>query len=279
MLVVLTIPLSQFLMFMIFDMRFIGIHDGELWTTKYNLSFCLLTIVAYGFCFAADILASRAFLSIVKNTELKASVDALEYKNQLNLQYYSELKQNETELRKIRHDFYNVMQVMGSLLEVTDAPEAQKLYEELNKQINGIHIEYFCENSFVNAVIANKAKLCRENGIEPQINVQISTELAAKEIDLCRALVNLTDNAIEASLRDKSEHEKQVKIEMFEREGYLYIKTTNNADRFTEETQKEQKEHGFGKKILEEMAEKYDGEYIIRKENDFVMTLLSMKNV
>ena len=165
MLVVLTIPLSQFLMFMIFDMRFIGIHDGELWTTKYNLSFCLLTIVAYGFCFAADILASRAFLSIVKNTELKASVDALEYKNQLNLQYYSELKQNETELRKIRHDFYNVMQVMGSLLEVTDAPEAQKLYEELNKQINGIHIEYFCENSFVNAVIANKAKLCRENGM------------------------------------------------------------------------------------------------------------------
>ena len=277
MLVVLTIPLSQFLMFMIFDMRFVGIHDGEIWTTKYNLGFCLLTIVAFGFCFVADILASRAFLSIVKNAELKASVDALEYKNQLNLQYYSDLKKNETELRKIRHDFSNIMQVMGTLMDVTDVPEAQKLYAELSEMIRGIQLEYYCENSFVNAVLSNKIKLCREKGIEPEVSVLISTELSIDEMDLCRALVNLIDNAIEASERDVDNQGKQVSIELFEKDGYLFIKTKNNTDTLSDETQKEKQQHGFGKKILEDLAQKYDGAYLIKEENHLVTSMLSMK--
>lgn len=277
MLVVLTIPLSQFLMFMIFDMRFVGIHDGEIWTTKYNLGFCLLTIVAFGFCFVADILASRAFLSIVKNAELKASVDALEYKNQLNLQYYSDLKKNETELRKIRHDFSNIMQVMGTLMDVTDVPEAQKLYAELSEMIRGIQLEYYCENSFVNAVLSNKIKLCREKGIEPEVSVLIPTELSIDEMDLCRALVNLIDNAIEASERDVDNQGKQVSIELFEKDGYLFIKTKNNTDTLSDETQKEKQQHGFGKKILEDLAQKYDGAYLIKEENHLATSMLSMK--
>lgn len=277
MLVVLTIPLSQFLMFMIFDMRFVGIHDGEIWTTKYNLGFCLLTIAAFGFCFIADILVSRAFLSIVKNAELKASVDALEYKNQLNLQYFSDLKKNESELRKIRHDFSNIMQVMGTLMDVTDAPEAQKLYAELSELIRGIQLEYYCENSLVNAVLSNKIKLCREKGIEPEISVRIPAELSIDEMDLCRALVNLIDNAIEASERDSSGNQRLVAIELFEKDGYLFIKTKNNTDVLLDETQKEKQQHGFGKEILAELAGKYDGAYLIKEENHLVTSMLSLK--
>ena len=46
-----------------------------------------------------------------------------------------------------------------------------------------------------------------------------------------------------------------------------------------DETQKEKHAHGFGKKILEELAKKYDGEYIIRMENNLVFTLLSLKSI
>lgn len=279
MLVVLAVPLSQFLMFMIFDMRYIGIHEGELWTTKYNLGFCLLTIAAYAFCFVADILASRAFLSIVKNTELKASVDALEYKNQLNVQYYSDLKRNETELRKIKHDFSNIMQVMESLLDTTDSPEARKLFETLSADIGSIRLSYYSENSFVNAVLSNKVKLCEEKGIAADINVLIPATLSINEMDLCRALVNLIDNAIEASERDKGERKKEISVQLFERDGYLFIKTKNNADTLLDETQKEKREHGFGKKILEELAERYEGVYLIRQEEHTVMAMLSMKSV
>lgn len=278
MLLVLTIPLSQFLLFMIFDMRFVGTHDGEIWTTKYNLGFCLLTIVAYAFCFVADILASRAFLSIMKNAELKASVDALEYKNQLNLQYYSDLKQNETELRKIKHDFSNIMLVMETLLDTTDSPEAHKLFESLSQDVDNIQLAYYSENSFINAVLSNKVKLCKEKGISAEVNALVPTDLTIDEMDLCRALVNLIDNAIEASERDSSGTEKKVDINIFDKEGYLFIKTKNNAERLLDKTQKQKEEHGFGKKILEDLAKKYDGEYIIRMENDLVIALLSLKN-
>ena len=279
MLSVITIPLSQFLLFMIFDMRFIGIHDGELWTTKQNLGLCLLTIVAFGFCFAADILASRAFMDIIRNAELQSSVDTLEHKNQLNLQYYSDLKQNEAELRKIKHDFSNIMQVMETLLDVTDSPEARKLFDALSMDIGNIRLAYYSENSFVNAVISNKVKLCEENGIATDVDVLIPSTLSIDDMDLCRAMVNLIDNAIEASLRDTSGAEKTVRIEMFVKDSYLFIKTKNNADGLWQETQKAEAQHGLGKKILEELAEKYDGEYIIRMDGHLVTALLSLKLV
>lgn len=278
MLFVLTIPLSQFLMFMIFDMRFIGIHNGEIWTTKYNLGFCLLTIVAYGFCFVADILAFRAFTDVVQNAELKASVDALEYKNQLNVQYYSDLKQNEAELRKIKHDFSNIMQVIESLLDTTDSPEARKLFDTLSAEVGSIRLSYYSENSFVNAVLSNKVKLCEEKGIAADVNIWIPATLSIDEMDLCRALVNLIDNAIEASARDEAAVQKTVSIEMFEKDGYTFIKTKNNAAELSQETQKDSAQHGFGKMILEELAKKYDGEYILREEENEVTALLSLKN-
>lgn len=58
----------------------------------------------------------------------------------------------------------------------------------------------------------------------------------------------------------------------------MFIKTKNNAERLLDKTQKQKEEHGFGKKILEDLAKKYDGEYIIRMENDLVIALLSLKN-
>lgn len=278
MIAISTIPLSQFFMFMIFDMRFIGVNDGALWSTPISTRLCILTIVAIGFCFVSDILAFRAFTDVIQNAELQASVDALEYKNQLNLQYYSDLKQNEMELRKIKHDFSNIMLVMETLLDTTDSPQARKLFESLSLDINNIPLSYYSENSFINAVLSNKVKLCREKGIATEVNVLVPADLAIDEMDLCRALVNLIDNAIEASERDSTGAEKKVDIDIFEKEGYLFIKTKNNAEMLLDETQKEKQAHGFGKKILEDLADKYDGEYIIHIENGFVLALLSLKS-
>ena len=58
----------------------------------------------------------------------------------------------------------------------------------------------------------------------------------------------------------------------------MLIKTKNNAEMLLDETQKEKQAHGFGKKILEDLADKYDGEYIIHIENGFVLALLSLKS-
>ena len=277
MIAISTIPLSQFFLFMIFDMRFIGVNDGALWTTPMAMRLCILTIIAIGFCFVADILAFRAFTDVVQNVELKAAVDALEYKNQLNVQYYSDLKQNETELRKIKHDFSNIMQVMETLLHTTDSPEARRLYETLSRDIGSIPLAYYSENSFVNAVISNKVKLCEAQGIACDVNVLVPSSLPIDEMDLCRALVNLIDNAIEASARDETAAKKAVSIEVFERDGYIFIKTKNNASGLSWETKKDDAQHGLGQKILSELAQKYAGEYLIRQEGTDVIALFTMR--
>ena len=167
---------------------------------------------------------------------------------------------------------------METLLDTTDSPEAHKLFELLSQDVDNIQLAYYSENSFINAVLSNKVKLCKEKGISAEVNALVPTDLTIDEMDLCRALVNLIDNAIEASERDSSGTEKKVDINIFDKEGYLFIKTKNNAERLLDKTQKQKEEHGFGKKILEDLAKKYDGKYIIRMENDLVIALLSLKN-
>lgn len=89
------------------------------------------------------------------------------------LEYYSSLEQNETELRKIRHDFANILQTMETCIAETDSPEERKLYKELCGEINGLKTEHYCPNGFVNAILSNKARLCREKGITPEIRANI----------------------------------------------------------------------------------------------------------
>lgn len=115
------------------------------------------------------------------------------------------------------------MLVMETLLDTTDSPEAHKLFELLSQDVDNIQLAYYSENSFINAVLSNKVKLCKEKGISAEVNALVPTDLTIDEMDLCRALVNLIDNAIEASERDSSGTEKKVDINIFDKEGYLFI--------------------------------------------------------
>lgn len=95
-------------------------------------------------------------------------------------------------------------------------------------------------------------------------------------MDLCRAMVNIIDNAVNASAADTSPNSKKVTIELFENSGFLFIKTENNFSEKTDNGENE-KDHGFGQKILSELAEKYEGAYLLEKDGSSVRSMISMK--
>lgn len=95
-------------------------------------------------------------------------------------------------------------------------------------------------------------------------------------MDLCRAMVNIIDNAVNASAADTSPNSKKVTIELFENSGFLFIKTENNFSEKTDNGENE-KDHGFGQKLLSELAEKYEGAYLLEKDGSSVRSMISMK--
>lgn len=93
-----------------------------------------------------------------------------------------------------------------------------------------------------------------------------------EEVDVCKAYVNIFDNAINAA--EALEDNRYIKIKSFvdENDGMLYISSENAvAPDYEEKKKKRTGEHGYGLKILEETAEKYGG-HVAAKQSGGIFT-------
>ena len=90
----------------------------------------------------------------------------MERKNlQLQKNYYDELEQNQSQIRKFRHDMNNHLSVVGRLLQEENIPKAKEYFEKMASEIRTANRK-FCENSVVNAVLNAKYQKMTEASID-----------------------------------------------------------------------------------------------------------------
>ncbi len=114
--------------------------------------------------------------------------DALEQLEQLNIK-----------LRGQRHDFMNHLQVVYSLMELSEYDEAVKYIERTYEDIISVSSVMKTSSPAINALLMSKVGDARANGIE--MNLKISSpysDLPMESWEMCRVLGNLLDNAIDA---------------------------------------------------------------------------------
>lgn len=177
-------------------------------------------------------------------------------------------------IRKMRHDYKDNVSVIYTLLK-DDKPEiAMKHIEKMLGVLSETEIFIMTNNSIVNAVINAKLSTAKSFGID-------STCLSVKDfngiddLDLCRLLSNMLENAIAAS-KDVSEGERRIYLKITD-DGYNYtfnLKNSiedsvigNNCDLKTTKTEKEQ--HGFGTKIIKDISLKYNGRCDFYEESGY----------
>ncbi len=231
-----------------------------------------------------DILALNQYAKNIDAVKLKAENESLEYTNKLNYQYFSDLKDNETELQKIKHDIGNSLEIVQELIYQSDTvqPTAQQLLDELSETANQIETGFYCANSLINAIITNKNKTCLKESIHLETEINLTDSITIEDAVVCRALVNMIDNAIEANQNISDITLRKIILKVKTKENYLYIKSINplpGEDLNIEKTSKaDKKEHGFGIKILRDFAKQYNGEYITSSENGMFISLLTLQN-
>jgi sensor histidine kinase regulating citrate/malate metabolism len=108
-----------------------------------------------------------------------------------------------------------------------------------------------------------------------------------EDIDMCNLISNLLDNAIEAVIK-LPEEQRKIDVKMGEKKGYFIVKCQNpfngeyinyNKGYFAS-TKENKKDHGYGIKIIREITEKYDGEFLIESSNNLfnATALLKINN-
>lgn len=229
----------------------------------------------------ADIALFVTMIHSSQNEKLREALKMQEYQNSVNLEYYKNVEQNSVEARKIRHDLANMVQTACEIMENgtdSDKESAKKMLSQLKAEVADIKIERFCQNTLVNAIASNKAAECRKNEIDFDFDLRVPETLDIEEIDICKAYVNIFDNAINAA--KAIDGKRYVKIKSFtdESDGMLYITGENNVAPDYEDKKKSRTgEHGYGLRILRDTAEKYGGRLVIDDKGDTFTVVMTMR--
>ena len=243
-----------------------------------------ITIIVFAvvaiFSIAADVILFYVMNRSSQNEKLREALKMQEYQNSVNLEYYKNVEQNSVEARKIRHDLANMVQTACEIMENgtdSDKESAKKMLSQLKAEVADIKIERFCQNTLVNAIASNKAAECRKNEIDFDFDLRVPETLDIEEIDICKAYVNIFDNAINAA--KAIDGKRYVKIKSFtdESDGMLYITGENNVAPDYEDKKKSRTgEHGYGLRILRDTAEKYGGRLVTDDKVDTFTVVMTM---
>ncbi len=190
--------------------------------------------------------------------------------------YMKKMCEEDEQLRRMRHDIKNQLDVVKSLINENDFSNelANNYLEQYSDRFMKLERLIDTDNAIVNAVVNSKLVECSKENI--RINTTIQNRLKRiDDIDMCSLMGNLLDNAIEAQEK-VAEDKRYIEVNMLNDDDVLYISVKNaitvsvlenNKDLSTIKADK--KSHGLGTKIIKDIVEKYNGSIDYYEEEGF----------
>ena len=195
--------------------------------------------------------------------------------------YYRELAERQKISNKTMHDLKNQMFALSEAMK-TAPDKTREIMDNISGKIFAASPMTVTGIDAVDSLIFSKQQQMDARGIRYEQSVFISPDNAFEPLDLCVALGNLLDNAIEAN--DTVEPDQRyVSLNITRQERWLSITVKNAAsaavrmeDGHSIRTTKAQKElHGFGLSSVREIAAKYQGDCTFQStDRDFTACLL-----
>lgn len=109
------------------------------------------------------------------------------------------------EFRRLKHDFFNILQTYGGFLDVGNWDGLKAYHKSLVHITTDVSTafelsQHLSENPPFVSLLINKSKYADQLGVDMKVSLLTSLdEMHIESLDLCRALACLLDNAIEAA--------------------------------------------------------------------------------
>lgn len=256
--------------------------------SKFFLRPSLLNIIKSQFkmllCFIFVLLFIVIILKVYEYKVLKRENKFLSEKLQLQYQYYLDMQQQEENLGKMYHDLGNYIRTIQILIKRNEYEEALAYTNQWADQVHDISINKFCNNRIIDAVLVEKARVCKEHNISFEVDIRLPEKLKIQEIDLMSLYANLLDNAIEACCSNENvQNYIQVTTNIISQ--YLAVKVVNSKSIMTKKKVKlgdkwksTYQLSGLGLKIVNDVVKRYQGEkkFVDTKEQYSALIMLKL---
>lgn len=206
--------------------------------------------------------------------ELENEVLKVQLEQQESQIHNTELLYQNT--RKMRHDMKHYFTTYLQLLRDGETEVViQEMQSILETELEAENV-FYMESRMVNAVINQKAALCKKNKIS--LEVQITGEFHwENESNIAILLSNLLDNAIEAEIQQENKREIRLKMFIYKEminiivENYI-LKSVLGENPELKTTKKEKRGHGIGIESVKELVRREEGDLEIFEENNYFIS-------
>ena len=206
------------------------------------------------------LLTSFMLLAAILVLEDHERLEQANHMAQLREVYYQNLRQQEIQVRRLRHDLNNHLAVLQGLLAAGDQEKTLQYLKRISDSEALQTTQHYCDNEIANVVLAAKMDKLGREGLRADIAVSLPQNLPVADVDLCALLGNALDNAIEGSL---GAPEGKITVRCKAEKGLFMLQVRNpvggpvQTDLST--TKKDKSIHGFGIPGMREIVERYHG--------------------
>ena len=178
--------------------------------------------------------------------------------------YVTKFQKEQENIRKIRHDMKNQLTVLSILLTDGKTQEAEDILHKLCDSVNSAKGS-ISGNLFIDAIL--RQKMNEYQDIEFHLDIQVTKDCVIDGKYIISLLSNIIDNACEELRRIK---ETDFNLQINGNQSQMMIKAQNKCrNDINLKTDKDKLEHGYGLKIIHEIAHKYNGNVLIDLKNGF----------
>ena len=206
------------------------------------------------------------FYLFVKNFNERNEVEVENQKllNEFKLMDFT--RDNYESMQMLRHDIKKQYSYISMLYEQGKDEEAKKFFSEVSLAANETLNFAATGNSVLDLTLNMVLTKAKKDKIEFDYVCACPSELRFLDSDLFSLLINIFDNAIEGTLRNKT-RERKIVARINTKDNYLFIDVMNTIyenDKGDVSTSKKKnkKRHGYGKKIIRKICKEYDGDVI-----------------
>ena len=263
-------------------------HGKEQANFKDYLSFLITPLISiivtvsvtyeseYGKCMTAvgmmviNIIVYYLLENITEANEMREKQAIMERQFIFQEKKYEQTSQSFKSISSVLHDTNKHFAYLSECLESGEYEEAKNYLKTAAKRIDSSYKRVVTGYLPVDALVSNALNICESNNIRFKYNIKIEgARIDIEEYDVCVALGNLLDNAVEACRKVSDPDDRHISVSIITRDGQFIINIVNAAERMFAKNMKTDKKnsslHGYGIGNVESIAEKYGGVFVIER--------------
>ena len=265
----LLFPISQYILLTGWYLNFVE---------DLSLSQLAATLLVVLFCVVTDILLYRAIMRTSDNARLRAQNELMEQQISARNEYYQLLAQNYSDMSKLRHDIASHVYTIRILLEDGKRAEALQYAEELQHSPTVQTLLSECHNTVIGSFLRHRIDELTARGVRVTAEIRLPAQCGISDTDLIIAFGNMLDNAAEACAKASDPY---LTIRSGIADHFLHIEMENSCCPGDKGGKKVRRvpylERGIGSSILQSLADKYGGNYMVHREASSCQTTLVLK--